>query len=99
MYHDVIEYYVFFKDRLIYLVLPLIRMPPVPVPEQAVPYIVLERQRNKAEDIQHEEVQERDEVDVIGHADAIVQPRAMVVHSFDTPVADIAVLGPWRFDD
>ena len=51
-----------------------------------------------AEDVEHVEVYHEHEVKVISNAYTIVEPRAMVIHSLNALVTDVAVLGPGSLD-
>lgn len=56
---------------------------------------VLEGEGEKRTHAHEQHVHHHDEVVVISDADAIVEPWAVMVHSFDTLITDVAVLGSW----
>ena len=62
-------------------------------------YVIHNRQDEEGEHVHKQEIDENDEVDVVRHANAVVKPWAVVVHSLDTLIANIAMLRPRRLDN
>lgn len=64
----------------------------VKVPTMNEKHVVFQSNDKHTADVGYKEVQEDYEMNVIGYADAVIDPRTMMIKSLDASVADRAML-------